>query len=1257
MRPFRSNLLPVLGLLVAASCTPVPVPCGAGPACEGGWVCVAGACAKSCASARECPTPATDRCLQGLCVPGGCDGSGVGASQERVRFEVATVPYGELCHSQTQRRTCEVAGWSAWSGTFAEASCVGLARQDCGLVPDGTAEIRRCYAAASVPDGATCAYAEQIRVCRAGKFERDWPNCENPTCVVAGHPSCEGTPHGDTQTRRCFLADLIPAGSTCQEILQARTCSDGAWNPDWPPCAHPTCAVQGHQSCAGTPHGSSQVRQCYAAASVPYGSSCVAAEQRRTCDDGAWKPDFPACAALDCVVEPPPNGCGATPHGGSQTRPCYDAASVPHDQPCTYTLQTRTCVAGAWSPDWPGCAALACAPLPGASCGATPDGGGQSRYCYPLATVPFGSTCAPAVQTRTCDDGSWSPDYPACANLACAVAPPAGCGATAHGGVEVRACYAAASVPAGQTCGATQQSRTCFDGAWAPDWPACAFLACTVAGAASCGSTPSGSSETRPCYASASVPSGSSCASTEQVRTCADGSWSPDYPACAHLACTVTPEAMDLRVPEDKANVVLLQFEPWHGPGFDNDQRGLGARPPGQGSTSIQPLGAEPGVDPDNPEDPFPSLLIQKTYAYRLCDGGGCRDRSNDFAFYTTGYDSSNPGVVARQRRQIKALGADAVLVDLTNGTQRYPSSPPGNALWNMMTQSVPALYAGLSGADRSDLKVVPLFGVLEDADVSDAGHGFGKILDDWHALATATYPGRSLLYEGKPLVVVFHAVNTHGATCHGATRPCWQLAYDYLRSHRPSGVSDPAKSWLDFVTVRHMGGLYDSQPSCRDPVHPGTPAARVKGVAAGPATFWTWTDRFAPAAGLAPSFAATPEQYLEGEVEAFTVAGAVGGASWQAPCDAAGTCTPSIDGSTPADGLDYCYETRRGALSCAWGRPGRYAPDATLRREAGVWSFQRYLTVAKALRPTFLLVHQWNQFEQTDEGFDFQTTNSLEPANWGPDPLAGNSPVDPWAPYHMARGELASYRTSLAAGRIANVSLRAGVTAEHPAVAGIVLPAGSWQMQALGKGPALAPFISGYLPDPALELFDGAGGALAANDNCGPLSLDACLQWSPSGGAFTVVMTAHDGASGVGILELNSLSSSGLVNVSGRAYAEPSWAEATPILGFVVADGSRRVFLTGRGPSLGPLGLSPTVGQPSFALYSGATPIATSLRYDAAAATATGVDAVRTRVGAFPLSTGDAVLIVTLPAGQYTLNLSGASSGHAMLEVYDATR
>ncbi len=118
-------------------------------------------------------------------------------------------------------------------------------------------------------------------------------------------------------------------------------------------------------------------------------------------------------------AEPPP--CGAIPHGGSETRTAYQSASVPFGQSCAAETQTRSCSSGqlsAWSGTFQATSCSVAAPRP---CGATPHGGRETRVRYQAATVRVGQTCSSETQTRTCQNGAWSAWSGTFAQTACVV--------------------------------------------------------------------------------------------------------------------------------------------------------------------------------------------------------------------------------------------------------------------------------------------------------------------------------------------------------------------------------------------------------------------------------------------------------------------------------------------------------------------------------------------------------------------------------------------------------------------------------------------------------------------------------------------------------------------------------------------------------------------------------------------------------------------------------------------------------------------
>jgi hypothetical protein len=259
-------------------------------------------------------------------------------------------------------------------------------------------------------------------------------------------------------------------------------------------------------------------------------------------------------------------------------------------------------------------------------------------------------------------------------------------------------------------------------------------------------------------------------------------------------------------------------------------------------------------------------------------------------------------------------------------------------------------------------------------------------------------------------------------------------------------------------------------------------------------------------------------------------------------------------------------------------------------------------------------------------------------------------------APYQMAQAEVAAYRASLTQGRLRNFSFRGGVVAGQGLVAGVVLPDGDWTLDLRGEGPALAPYLSDALPDPALTAYDSAGTVVASNDDCDAAHKDACLSLAPLHGAYTASLDSSDGQPGVALLSIDNSGASGLTNASARAFVDVTWADGKPVLGFAVDSGSRRLLILGRGPSLPTIGLTPGLGDPSFTLHDASGPIAASLRFDPQDPAFAQLDALRASTGAFPLVAGDAVLVVNVPAGSFTAPLDGTRSGHAMFEVYDVT-
>lgn len=274
--------------------------------------------------------------------------------------------------------------------------------------------------------------------------------------------------------------------------------------------------------------------------------------------------------------------------------------------------------------------------------------------------------------------------------------------------------------------------------------------------------------------------------------------------------------------------------------------------------------------------------------------------------------------------------------------------------------------------------------------------------------------------------------------------------------------------------------------------------------------------------------------------------------------------------------------------------------------------------------------------------------------------------------------------------GRLVNLSVRAttrGVNA--PLIVGAVVTGGSKPLLVRGLGPALAAFgVEGTAADPRIEVHADANGRdtiVAANDDWGAggaaaglrttfaavgafdlpeaTSRDAALVTTVSG-ARTVHVADASGRGGVALVELYDTDSSGaarLTNLSARNFA--GTGDQTLIVGFVVSGNvPRRLLIRGVGPRLAAaFGVTGALVDPKLELF--LSEAGRSSLFAAndnwAEAGAAPVRAAFATAGAFDLpeaTSRDAALVVTVPAGAFTAQVSGVgnTTGEALIEVYE---
>ena len=230
------------------------------------------------------------------------------------------------------------------------------------------------------------------------------------------------------------------------------------------------------------------------------------------------------------------------------------------------------------------------------------------------------------------------------------------------------------------------------------------------------------------------------------------------------------------------------------------------------------------------------------------------------------------------------------------------------------------------------------------------------------------------------------------------------------------------------------------------------------------------------------------------------------------------------------------------------------------------------------------------------------------------------------------------------------------------------------------GAGPALASFgVTGTLADPVLTVARTQGGLAVSNDNWGgsativetaagvgafpfadPNGRDAAILTSFRDGGYTAQVWGNDfGSTGVALVEVYDTSVAPttmqprLTNLSARTAV--GTGGDILIAGFAIAgSGPKTLLIRAIGPGLTPFGVGGVLADPILTLFAGSAKMGENDNWAGAAAIAAAASAV----GAFavPVDSRDAALLVTLPPGAYSAQVSGAgdTTGVALVEVYE---
>jgi hypothetical protein len=273
--------------------------------------------------------------------------------------------------------------------------------------------------------------------------------------------------------------------------------------------------------------------------------------------------------------------------------------------------------------------------------------------------------------------------------------------------------------------------------------------------------------------------------------------------------------------------------------------------------------------------------------------------------------------------------------------------------------------------------------------------------------------------------------------------------------------------------------------------------------------------------------------------------------------------------------------------------------------------------------------------------------------------------------------------------GRIVNISARSSVgTGATIIFGGFAIGGGTGNLPVLvrASGPALVQFsVAGTLPDPMLQMFNSAGAAIAGDLNNGwagnaqvsadatavgafgwstPTSHDAALDLPLAVGSYTAQVSGQNGDTGVALMEVYDATPAAnyastalhLTNLSARVLVGAG--SNALFAGFVIkGDTAMTVLIRASGPALAQFSVSGLLPDPTLALQNQST--SATLATNAGWGGDSEISSTATSVGGFgwkdPASK-DSALLITLPPGNYTAAVAGASgdTGVAIVEVYE---
>jgi hypothetical protein len=255
-------------------------------------------------------------------------------------------------------------------------------------------------------------------------------------------------------------------------------------------------------------------------------------------------------------------------------------------------------------------------------------------------------------------------------------------------------------------------------------------------------------------------------------------------------------------------------------------------------------------------------------------------------------------------------------------------------------------------------------------------------------------------------------------------------------------------------------------------------------------------------------------------------------------------------------------------------------------------------------------------------------------------------------------------------APRLYSLAVRTVLEANQILIVGFNMSGGAKNVLLRAVGPTLGAFgVPETMADPKLDLYSGST-LITSNDNWGggsslaatftsagafayasAASLDAALVASIDGGRTAHVYGPTAGAVLVEGYDVGTGDAQKFTSLSARNRV--GTGANILIAGFSLAgEGKRNLLIRAVGPTLGVFGVPSVLSDPKLEIYQGSTKIGENDNWAATLST------TFSSVGAFGLTQGskDAAITVSLPAGGYTVQVSGADGGvgEAIVEIYE---